>query len=429
MKMSERPSENSSYSQSLVVHDLLQQNSQNQIRHLRSAVRPRRDTLKPHYTRTLNGHYLSDLVTNVRNLSRNVLSYSMKLKMRNVFVLSKVVDKHVVALTRNMVQYLLRQESTWGKLTVYIQDVLKTHPDFGYASLISENAADVQRLKFWNNRMCKEDPNLFDFIITLGGDGTVLYSSWLFQEIVPPVLSFSLGSLGFLTNYDYAQKDEIIQNIMEDGVTCSLRMRFECTLYRAKVRSGKDGYTLEDEIGAAEATGEFPTHEIFAKHCILNDVVVDRGRNSRMTSTELYRNYSRLTSIEADGVVIATPSGSTAYSLSAGGSLVHHDIPGILISPICAHTLSFRPLVIPDSMLVRVGVPYDARETASCSFDGRCSIQLQRGDFLTINASRHPFPSIQNGKGDDVWFKHLTETLHWNKRKRQLPFTASKSNL
>lgn len=119
-----------------------------------------------------------------------------------------------------------------------------------------------------------------------------------------------------------------------------------------------------------------------------------------MSSTELYGDDMHLTSIEADGVCIATPTGSTAYNLAAGGSLCHPEIPAMLVgttslpgvsktyifangcfcqvSPICAHSLTFRPLILPDSMVLRVGVPYDARSTAWVSFDGRQRIELHR---------------------------------------------------
>jgi NAD+ kinase len=129
-----------------------------------------------------------------------------------------------------------------------------------------------------------------------------------------------------------------------------------------------------------------------------------------------------LTSLEADGLIISTPTGSTAYSLSAGGSLVHPDIPAILVSPICAHTLSFRPLVLPDSLVIRVGVPYDARISTWCSFDGKSRVELGKGDFLTISASRYPFPMVQDGNPSTNWFARLSETLHWNERKKQLAY-------
>lgn len=85
-----------------------------------------------------------------------------------------------------------------------------------------------------------------------------------------------------------------------------------------------------------------------------------------------------LTTVQADGLCVATPTGSTAYSLSAGGSLVHPGIPALLISPICPHTLSFRPMLLPDGMELRVCVPYNSRSTAWASFDGRGRVELKR---------------------------------------------------
>lgn len=158
-------------------------------------------------------------------------------------------------------------------LDSYVQDVLQKNEHFA-PIFDSKTTPNLDRIKFWNAAVCAEHPNLFDFVVTLGGDGTVLYSSWLFQRIVPPVLSFSLGSLGFLTNYDYSNKDEILQDIVENGVTCSLRMRFDCTVMKANDREGKTDECLEREIQQAEKDGVFPTHTKSSSFCILNDLVV-----------------------------------------------------------------------------------------------------------------------------------------------------------
>jgi NAD+ kinase len=90
-----------------------------------------------------------------------------------------------------------------------------------------------------------------------------------------------------------------------------------------------------------------------------------------MSQLEIFGDEQHFTTIQADGVCIATPTGSTAYNLAAGGSLSHPDNPVILLTAICAHTLSFRPIILPDSMSLRVGVPYDARSSSWVSFDGR----------------------------------------------------------
>lgn len=107
-------------------------------------------------------------------------------------------------------------------------------------------------------------------------------------------------------------------------------------------------------------------------------------------------------------------AGSTAYSLSAGGSLVHPDIPAILLTPICPHTLSFRPMVLSDTMLLRVSVPQDSRATAYCAFDGKGRLELRQGDHVTITASQYPFPTVV--RNDTEWYDSVSRTLRWNTR-------------
>lgn len=363
---------------------------------------------------------ISEMVLSVRDLSKNLSNVSMHLEFHNIMLVSKITDSSLVPVTRDFALWLLGTVAPTGSLNIYVQDILRTHEKFEYNRLKEQWPELMDRLGFWTSDG-SENGNKYDLVVALGGDGTVLYTSWMFQHVVPPVLCFSMGSLGFMTEFDYGQRKEIISSILENGVTCSLRMRFECTVMRAQSRDNKSEHELEDEIEQVSKTGKYKNHKVEKTFSILNDVVVDRGPNPTMTSTVLFGDNQFLTAIEADGVVIATPSGSTAYSLSAGGSLVHPDIPGILISPICPHTLSFRPLVLPDSLVITVGVPYDARETAWCSFDGKSRVELYRGDLLCVTASRYPFPMIHNGNTSSSWFTRLSKTLHWNERRRQKP--------
>lgn len=165
-----------------------------------------------------------------------------------------------------------------------------------------------------------------------------------------------------------------------------------------------------------------------------------------MSSIEVFGHNFHITTVQADGVVVATPTGSTAYNLAAGGSLCHPDNPVILVTAICAHTLSFRPIILPDTVVLRLGVPYDARASSWVSFDGRerqeaalpphtstqtnlCSdrVELNPGDYVTISASRFPFPTVMPiGKGNEDWIDSLSETLQWNLRKKQKSFQDGK---
>jgi len=286
--------------------------------------------------------------------------------------------------------------------------------------------------------MCRSRPHTFDFVVTLGGDGTVLYASWLFQRIVPPVLSFSLGSLGFLTKFDYDDFRNTLTKSFRDGVTVSLRLRFEVTVMRSQKREkrsvpnedpeqndlhGKvEGVTyrdLVDELVGDEQANE-RTHRPDGTYEILNELVVDRGPNPTMSSTEIFGDDQHFTSIQADGVCVATPTGSTAYNLAAGGSLCHPDNPVILVTAICAHTLSFRPIILPDTIVLRIGVPYDARASSWASFDGRERVELYQGDYVTISASRYPFANVMpQGKRSEDWVNSISGKLGWNTRQRQ----------
>lgn len=125
----------------------------------------------------------------------------------------------------------------------------------------------------------------------MGGDGTVLYASWLFQRIVPPVLSFALGSLGFLTKFDYSNFRNTLTTAFRDGVTVSLRLRFEATVMRAqKGEEGRKGDLVEELIG--EESDDYRTHKPDGTYQILNDVVVDRGPNPSRPSSNFWRDQS-----------------------------------------------------------------------------------------------------------------------------------------
>jgi len=277
-------------------------------------------------------------------------------------------------------------------------------------------------LKFWSNELCEKHPQTFDFAISLGGDGTVLYASWLFQRIVPPVLSFALGSLGFLTKFDFEEYKETLTTAFLEGVTVSLRLRFEGTIMRSSKRTEDTKRDLVEELIGEECDNNH-THKPERTHNILNEVVVDRGPNATMSSIEIFGDDEHFTTVQADGVCVATPTGSTAYNLAAGGSLCHPENPVILVSAICAHTLSFRPIILPDTVVLRIGVPYDARTSSWASFDGRERVELCPGDYVTISASRYPFANVMpQGRRSEDWVKSISRTLQWNSRQRQKSF-------
>ncbi|RKP25533.1 ATP-NAD kinase-like domain-containing protein, partial [Syncephalis pseudoplumigaleata] len=123
-------------------------------------------------------------------------------------------------------------------------------------------------------------------------------------------------------------------------------------------------------------------------------------------------------------VCIATATGSTAYSLSANGSLVHPEKNSMLVTPICPHTLTCRPMIIPGTKRLRIAVSHNSRSSAWASFDGRHRIGLKRGDSIVITASQHPVITVSRENQSIDWFTSLREVLNWNERKTQKPLLS-----
>ena len=350
---------------------------------------------------TISHSRLVQTANSVREVSKQLQRRPIKMTVRNVMIVTKARDNNLVYLTRELAEWLMTT-SRYGSdigVNVYVDHKLRKSKRFDAASLLAKDKRYENMLRWWTPDLCWETPEIFDLVLTLGGDGTVLFTSWLFQRIVPPILSFSLGSLGFLTNFEFAQYRPALDKIMcETGMRVNLRMRFTCTVYR---------YQKNVAQGS-------PQHIEAEQFEVLNELVIDRGPSPYVSNLELYGDNNLLTVVQADGVIFSTPTGSTAYSLSAGGSLVHPDIPAILLTPICPHTLSFRPMLLNDSMLLRIAVPLKSRATAYCAFDGKGRVELRQGDHVTIAASQYPFPTVLSQPTE--WFDSISRTLRWNSR-------------
>ncbi|XP_037415933.1 probable NAD kinase 1 [Triticum dicoccoides] len=237
-----------------------------------------------------------------------------------------------------------------------------------------------------------------DLIVTLGGDGTVLWAASLFKGPVPPVVAFAMGSLGFMTPFPSEQYRDCLDNVLKGPFSITLRNRLQCHVIRD---AAKDEIVTEEPI------------------LVLNEVTIDRGISSYLTYLECYCDSSFVTCVQGDGLIISTTSGSTAYSLAAGGSMVHPQVPGILFTPICPHSLSFRPLILPEYVTLRIQVPYNSRGHAWASFDGKDRKQLAPGDALICSISPWPVPTACLVDSTTDFLRSIHEGLHWNLRKTQ----------
>ncbi|XP_052902180.1 NAD kinase-like [Anopheles moucheti] len=315
-----------------------------------------------------------------------------------VLVIKKVRDSKVLQPFVQLVEWLIHEKHMVVWVEAAILDDAPLTGDKRFTKL------QDKLITFKDGRDDLTDK--IDFIICLGGDGTLLYASLLFQKSVPPVMAFHLGSLGFLTPFQFDNFQEQVTNVLEGHAALTLRSRLRCIIVR------KD--KTEQEISTFKSSQDPSTNIL-----VLNEVVIDRGLSSYLSNIDLFLDGKHITSVQGDGLIVSTPTGSTAYSAAAGASMIHPSVPAILVTPICPHSLSFRPIVLPAGVELKIAISPDSRNSSWVSFDGRNRQELLHGDSLHVTTSIYPVPSICAQDQIADWFDSLAECLHWNVRKRQ----------
>lgn len=487
---------------------------------------------------------------------------------QNVLIIKKPGDAEVSRALDDVALWL----HAHGK-TVWVEPAVAYEETIGVASL--------PFLQTWSTPHELAELHLrIDLVICLGGDGTLLFTSNLFKTSVPPVISFSFGSLGFLSPFSFENFPAALTKVFQGGFHLTLRSRLVCTIVRGKQGGGGYKKTREHALtGAATlqtgvlargisdtssaASSPPPTNDqttprpsppslsiVKARHyslsaqgvnmsaphyqttlpvgvpsptpspvpaidlaaaaaavpkpsptattannlsspsrparsahlrshsrygggqtvgveliddlsdsadplppstssdinshpltsgpstaprsseddmdalaaddvesyVCLNEVIMERGLSAYLTLLDCYVDGMHFTRVQADGIIVGTPTGSTAYSLSAGGTCCHPEVPCMLFTPVCPHSLSFRPLLFPDTSTLQIKVSPDSRGTNCASFDGRHRTALHPGDSLLISMSRWPVPSICRLDGTTDWFDGVRRYAHTRTR-------------
>ncbi|OHC67559.1 MAG: NAD kinase [Rhodocyclales bacterium RIFCSPLOWO2_02_FULL_63_24] len=224
--------------------------------------------------------------------------------------------------------------------------------------------------------------------VILGGDGTMLNSARRLAEFQVPLVGINQGRLGFMT--------DIALDAMIGSVTALLDGKF----------SREQRFLLKAEV-LRDGESAFQT-------LALNDVVVNKGEIGRMIELEVKVDGELIHVLRADGMIVSTPTGSTAYALSANGPILHPAVPGIAIVPLCPHALSNRPITVSDSSVIEIALlpPHDAR----VHFDGQTRFDARAGDMVRVARSRHSI-TLLHPPGYS-YFAMLREKLHWSSTPR-----------
>jgi NAD+ kinase len=281
----------------------------------------------------------------------------MKKKIKKAGIVIKPHAPGIEKILRGLVQYL-----TGKRITPLLEDVAAR-------KLLRKGGVPRDEL-----------PGQVDLVIVLGGDGTLLSVAHLAARAGVPVVGVNLGSLGFLTEVP----------------TDELYITLDAFL------AGDENIISPRLLLEARSRGK-------RYHC-LNDVVVNKGAMARMIQIEIQINGRDIAALKSDGLVIATPTGSTAYSLSAGGPIVQPYVPALILSPICPHMLSFRPMVVASDSMIKLRL-LTAGEEVYLTLDGQRGVLLGKNDVVEIQRAESELRLVSSPRRN--YFELLKEKLSW----------------
>jgi len=226
-----------------------------------------------------------------------------------------------------------------------------------------------------------------DLIVVLGGDGTLLATARALNRKPVPLLAVNLGGLGFLTVITREELFATLELVLAGNLRSERRVQIEADIVRA------DG--------------------VIASYLALNDAVLNKGAIARVLDFDVWIDNKFISTYKSDGLIVSTPTGSTAYSLAAGGPVIIPSVAAFIVTPICAHTLTNRPIVLPDSAIIEVAVK-SQRESVYLTVDGQVGIALRSDDTVRIKRAASHVELIQSPH--KTYFEILRQKLKWGER-------------
>ena len=290
--------------------------------------------------------------------------------MKRIGIIAKQNKPEAIPIVRNLVEWLRPK-----KIEVYIEEgmVKQFHPPLAGPHLHSVEKEDI--------------PTKVEMVIVLGGDGTLLSVARLVGDHDVPILGVNLGGLGFLTEITLEELYRVLDKVVQGDFITDERV----VLNASVVRRG----------------------ERMAEFLVLNDAVINKGALARIIDLETTINGEYLTTFKSDGLILSTPTGSTAYNLSAGGPIVYPSLHCIIITPICSHTLTNRPIMIPDDVDIRATLKTKQQEVI-LTLDGQQGFTLEFEDVVEVKKAEGHIFLIKSPYRH--YFEVLREKLKWGER-------------
>jgi NAD+ kinase len=240
-------------------------------------------------------------------------------------------------------------------------------------------AEDEESASIQANQLSSVDPSEINFAISLGGDGTILRLIHRHPLLQAPIMAINLGSLGFMADILVDNIENSLQNLLKGN-------------YKVESRLVIEGKTQHQEVNFA-----------------VNDIVVHRANNPGLIDLAINVDGRYLNTFSADGIIISTPSGSTAYSLAAGGPILAPDLNALVLTPICPHTISNRPIVLKPNIEIRI--QYLSHHPVEITYDGFPCFSMKTGEFLTVTHAKRLFRLVT--MPDHDYFATLRNKLGW----------------
>jgi NAD+ kinase len=228
-------------------------------------------------------------------------------------------------------------------------------------------------------------PEDVEFVIVLGGDGTLLGAARRVAGYGVPILGVNLGGLGFLTEIPLKKLYPVVERMLEGGLGVESRLMLDAVVARG--------------------------NEEPCRFTVLNDVVINKGALARILDLDVFIDDQFLTTFRADGLIVSTPTGSTAYNLSAGGPILYPTMSSYILTPICPFTLSNRAIILPDSATICITLSRKSEERVSLTFDGQVGFDFLYADRVTVCKSGERIRLIKSP--DQSYFEILREKLGW----------------